>query len=242
MNNGLNIVIIGSSRGIGREVARQLWRQGHNLFCISRNSEALDILKEECYGINQNSVTTLAFDIADIAESSGNSIDLTAKIGEVFSKIDVLFYNAGSLIKKDFSEFTNREAMDIFRVNFFSAAAVIRLLMPLMGGEKTTHIVNSGSMGGFQGSVKFPGLSFYSASKAALAALTESLAVELNDRNIRVNCLALGSAQTEMLEEAFPGYRAPLSAAEMAEFISHFMVTGHKFFNGKVLPVAVSTP
>lgn len=97
-------------------------------------------------------------------------------------------------------------------------------------------------MGGYQGSVKFPGLAAYSASKAALHALTECLAFELDKSNIRVNCLALGSAQTEMLSTAFPGYQSPVSAAEMGRFVADFALKGHQFFNGKILPVAVTTP
>jgi len=72
--------------------------------------------------------------------------------------------------------------------------------------------------------------------------LTECLAVEFASRKIKVNCLALGSAQTEMLEAAFPGYESPVMAFEMGKYIADFALTGHKFFNGKVLPVAMSTP
>jgi len=97
-------------------------------------------------------------------------------------------------------------------------------------------------MGGFQGSAKFPGLSAYSAGKAALHNLTECLALELADQGIKVNCLALGSAQTEMLEKAFPGYQSPVMAFEMGKYIADFSITGHHFFNGKVLPVAATTP
>jgi NAD(P)-dependent dehydrogenase (short-subunit alcohol dehydrogenase family) len=97
-------------------------------------------------------------------------------------------------------------------------------------------------MGGFQGSAKFPGLSFYSASKAALCCLTECLATELKDKSIKMNALALGSVQTEMLDKAFPGYKAPVKAEEIAEFITDFAINGHRYVNGKVLPVSLSTP
>jgi NAD(P)-dependent dehydrogenase (short-subunit alcohol dehydrogenase family) len=97
-------------------------------------------------------------------------------------------------------------------------------------------------MGGFQGSSKYPGLSYYSASKAAIACLSECLAVEFAESGIRVNCLALGAVQTEMFAEAFPGYKAPVNATEMAEFVSYFAVNGQKFFNGKIIPVAVNNP
>lgn len=240
MNNNLNIVIIGASRGIGREVVKQLHSRGNNLFCVSRNKQALDKLHRECNEISSGKeITTLTFDIAELTEGS---YDLYGQVRKIFDRIDVLWYNAGFLIKKEFSEFTTEEINKIFTVNILSAAAVIRELLPLMGGEQPSHIVNTSSMGGYQGSVKFPGLSLYSSSKAALASLSECLAEEFKDKNIKVNCLALGAVQTEMLEEAFPGYRAPLSAPEMAEFISNFMVTGHKFFNGKILPVSTSTP
>ena len=86
------------------------------------------------------------------------------------------------------------------------------------------------------------GLSIYCSSKAALATLTECLAEEYNDQKMAFNYLALGAVQTEMLEEAFPEYRAPLSANEISEFIVHFSLHGHNYFNGKILPVSMSTP
>jgi 3-oxoacyl-[acyl-carrier protein] reductase len=105
-----------------------------------------------------------------------------------------------------------------------------------------SHIVNISSMGGYQGSSKYKGLSVYSASKAALSCLSECLAGELKDSGISVNCLALGSVQTGMFEKAFPGFKAPLGPKEMAEFITYFAINGNKYFNGKVLPVAVNNP
>jgi NAD(P)-dependent dehydrogenase (short-subunit alcohol dehydrogenase family) len=108
--------------------------------------------------------------------------------------------------------------------------------------QKGSHIVNISSMGGYQGTSKYPGLSYYSASKAALAILSECLAVEFRELGIKVNCLALGSVQTEMFSEAFPGHRASVSAEDMGEFIAEFALTGHKVFNGKILPVAISNP
>ena len=144
------------------------------------------------------------------------------------------------LISKEFVNTTNSEARLMMETNFFGPASVIRAIKPLM--TSGSHIVNISSMGGFQGSSKYRGLSYYSASKAALACLTECLAVEFTESGVKVNCLALGSVQTEMLEKAFPGYKAPVNAKDMAEFIADFALNGHKFFNGKILPVAVSNP
>jgi NAD(P)-dependent dehydrogenase (short-subunit alcohol dehydrogenase family) len=144
------------------------------------------------------------------------------------------------LILKDFMTISNNEARLIMETNFFGPASVIRVIKPLM--EAGSHIVNISSMGGFQGSVKYKGLSYYSASKAALANLTECLSNEFMESGISVNCLALGAVQTEMFKEAFPGLRAPVKTNEMAEFISEFALKAHKFINGKIIPVALNNP
>jgi len=156
------------------------------------------------------------------------------------NRIDILINIAGRLAVKDFELFFFYLARNIMQVNFFGPASVIRYIKPLM--PKGSHIVNISSMGGFQGSSKYRGLSYYSASKAAIACLSECLAGEFAESGISVNCLALGSVQTEMLAEAFPGYKAPVNAGEMAEFITDFALNGHRFFNGRILPVAVTNP
>jgi 3-oxoacyl-[acyl-carrier protein] reductase len=97
-------------------------------------------------------------------------------------------------------------------------------------------------MGGIQGSAKFPGLSAYSSSKGAVLTLTELLAEEFKETGPSFNALALGAVQTEMLEEAFPGYKAPVSAIEMAEYVMNFALNGQKLYNGKILQVSSSTP
>ena len=130
----------------------------------------------------------------------------------------------------------------VYEVNVFAPAMLIKVLLPLIEKSTEAHIVNISSMGGVQGSSKFIGLSAYSSSKGALITLTECLATELAHKNIKVNCLALGSVNTEMLATAFPGYEAPVSANKMAEWVSWFALNGHHFFNGKIIPVALSNP
>ena len=168
--------------------------------------------------------------------------DRLENVKTALDHIDILINNAGSLTNKAFDVISLKEVDDMFSTNFFVPAMMIRELLGHMGEKGKTHIVNIGSMGGFQGSSKYPGLSYYSASKAALALLTECLPGELKNSNIYVNCLALGSAQTEMFNEAFPGSEAVLSAVEMAEYIVDFATNGHKYFNGKIIPVALSNP
>jgi len=152
----------------------------------------------------------------------------------------VLINNAGKLINKPFLKFEPSDFDDIFNVNVKGLFFLTQALFPMM--NKGGHIVNIGSIGGSVGSSKYPGLSAYSASKGAVAILTEVLAEEFKEAEISVNCLALGSVQTEMFQKAFPGAKALQDPQQMANFIADFAVNGQKYFNGKVIPVARSVP
>ena len=167
-------------------------------------------------------------------------VDFVKEISSSFKSIDVLINNAGSLINKPFLEISSSDFEAVFKVNVFAVASLTRLMLPMMNAKG--HVLNITSMGGVQGSAKFPGLSAYSSSKGALVILTELLAEEFKDSGPSFNALALGAVQTEMLEEAFPGYKAPVSAVQMAEYIIDFALKGHQFYNGKVLPISSSTP
>src|SRR5690606_32681573 len=154
--------------------------------------------------------------------------------------VDVLVNNAGHLINKPFLDLTPEEFEQVYRINVFGLAEVTRMVLPKMGPDG--HVVTISSMGGVQGSVKFPGLSAYSSSKAAVIGLTELWAEEFKETGPSFNVLALGSVHTEMLEEAFPGFKATTTAVEMAGHIVDFALTGHKLYNGKLLQVSNSTP
>jgi len=104
------------------------------------------------------------------------------------------------------------------------------------------HVVTISSMGGVQGSLKFPGLAAYSSSKGAVITLTELWAEEFKETGPSFNVLAIGAVQTEMLEEAFPGYEAPITAKDMADYILDFALNGQRYYNGKLLQVSSSTP
>jgi short-subunit dehydrogenase len=231
----MNIVITGASSGIGREIAIKLSETPENrIIAISRNENALRSLEDGCKNKN---ITATPFDIAGPRSSLRK---LKNSLSNDPGTIDILINNAGYLVNKPFEEHTEEDIATIMAVNFIGAAALITELLPLF--PEGSHIVNIGSMGGFQGSFKFNGLSYYSASKGALAILTESLASEYADRGISFNCLCPGAVQTEMFSEAFPGYKAPVSPEEMAGFIVDFAINGNRFFNGKILPVALSVP
>jgi NAD(P)-dependent dehydrogenase (short-subunit alcohol dehydrogenase family) len=229
----MNIVINGGTRGIGKEVVIRLSRIVDNqLLVTGRNAGLLKELSDLSGNIH-----IMVLDLSDIdryAEELKNSV--LTNLGS----IDIIINIAGLMIPKDFMEINDDDAHAMMETNFFGPASAIRILKPFI--KEGGHIVNISSMGGYQGSSKYRGLSYYSASKAALACLTECLSVEFSESGIKVNCLALGSVQTEMLEQAFPGYKAPVTASEMAEFISDFALKGHRYFNGKILPVAISNP
>lgn len=234
----MNIVVTGTSRGIGYETVKLFAAAGHNkILAVSRNKTGLEKLRSDCEKENETSKIFIV-DV-DIAGDNFES-RVVREVRENLGTVDILLNNAGALVNEPLDRLTKGDFDLMFGVNVKSAFLLIQNLLPYF--NPGAHIVNISSMGGVQGSVKFNGLSLYSASKGALAVLTECLALELKDRGISVNCLALGAAQTEMLAEAFPGYQAPLGATEMAGFIADFSMNGHKWFNGKILPVALSTP
>jgi len=234
----MNIIITGASSGVGFEAVIELILSGkHKVIALARSQDKLERLLEIANNLNPDSkLYAIAFDIVH-DDYSG----LQQFISENFeNRVDVLINNAGVLINKPFNELLETDFVEMLQSNFIGHVRMIQAVTDLM--PTGSHIVNIGSMGGFQGSAKFPGLSAYSASKAALHTLTECLAQEFADKGIKVNCLALGSAQTEMLEKAFPGYESPVMAFEMGKYIADFALAGQQFFNGKVLPVALSTP
>jgi NAD(P)-dependent dehydrogenase (short-subunit alcohol dehydrogenase family) len=231
----MNILITGGSAGMGREAALCLAENKNNhILLTGRNIETL---KEVASVSKNNNISYFVIDFSGLKSQKDDFVDY---IGTLFSGIDILINNAGYLVNKRFEELGEHEIKLMMEINFFAPASLIRLLLPFM--KKGSHIVNISSMGGFQGSVKYSGLSCYSASKAAIATLSECLATEFSEKGISVNCLAPGSVQTEMFRNAFPGYTAPVTAEEMGQFIAYFALNGNKFFNGKILPVALSNP
>ncbi|MEE1883857.1 SDR family NAD(P)-dependent oxidoreductase [Pedobacter flavus] len=233
----MNIIVTGASSGIGFETVLELALQkGHKIMAIARNADKLRKLLEIAKGLNPDcELYPVSFDL-----TKDNFSALTPLIEDKFGKVDILINNAGALVNKPFLETTEEDLYSMLQTNVVSHFVFIQQIYQLF--NTGAHIVNIGSMGGFQGSEKFPGLSAYSSSKAALHVLTECLAAEFKEQNIKVNCLALGSAQTEMLEAAFPGYESPVLAFEMGKYVADFALKGHKFFNGKILPVALTTP
>lgn len=224
-----NVIITGSSRGIGFELAKLFADEGHRVLALSRNEKPIAAL-------DHTNISTFSFDLSEPSDFN----KLEDFLDKNWNTVDVLINNAGKLVNKPFLETTTSEFEAVYKVNVFGVAEVTKAVVPRM--SKTGHVLTISSMGGVQGSMKFPGLSAYSSSKAAVITLTELWAEEFKEMGPSFNVLALGAVQTEMLEEAFPGYQAPTSAFEMASYIKDFALTGHKMYNGKLLQVSNSTP
>ena len=223
-----NIIITGTSRGIGFELALQFANAGHKVLAISRKTP------QALLG-NQN-ITCLSVDLSN--ENELATVDNF--ISQTWKKVDIIIHNAGSLVNKPFAQTTQEDFENVYKVNVFGVANLTRMCLPYL--EKGSHVVFISSMGGIQGSIKFAGLSAYSSSKGAVITLSELLAEEYKEQGIAFNVLALGAVNTEMLNEAFPGYKAPISAKEMADYIFNFALTGNKYHNGKIIQVSSSTP
>jgi len=224
-----NVIITGTSRGIGFELARLFADDGHQVLALSRNDMAIKSL-------NHENIDSFSFDLSKPDDYK----KLQEYLDSNWQEVNVLINNAGKLLNKPFLETSSKEFEEIYKVNVYGVADITRLVIPKM--PKNGHVVSVSSMGGVQGSMKFPGLSAYSSSKGALISLTELLAEEFKETGPSFNVLALGAVQTEMLEEAFPGYEAPTTALEMAIYIKDFALTGNQMYNGKLLQVSSSTP
>lgn len=223
------ILISGASRGIGYQLAKILSKE-NKVITISRS------LKNNS-SLSKLGVITFQADISNLNQKEFGDFLLANRI----KQIDILINNAGVLVNKPFTQVTYEDYKNVFDVNFFGAFKLTQLAYPYMIISKTPHIINISSVGGVNNTLKFPGLSIYSSSKGALTTLSECLAEELKGK-IKVNTLALGSVNTEMLKEAFPGYKAPISSFQMAQYIAHFALNTHNYLNGQIIKVALTNP
>ena len=218
-----NVIITGTSSGLGFELVNKFIAENYSIISLSRSTCSIkSSLVEHCN-----------FDITNPKSIS----DLKKLIQSKYKTIDILINNAGMLINKPFVELSKKEFISVYDVNFFGVIELIQGILPFF--KSKSQIINISSIGGINGTNKFKGLSAYSSSKGALNILTEVLAEEFKETGPVINSLCLGSVQTKMLEQAFPGYKAQVQPREMANFIYDFSQSGGKVFNGKIIPISL---
>ena len=220
------IVVTGTSSGIGHQICIQAAKMNFHVISVSRNIKPLKDI---------GGIESFAIDITN--KDSVDEFITNLKSKKI--KIDILINNAGYLVSELFGDTTYDSFKKTFDVNVFGLAEITRSLIPIINSDG--HVINISSIGGVNGSKKFPGLSAYSSSKAAVIALTEVLAEEYQN-GPSFNVLALGAVQTKMLKEAFPDYNAETKPEEMAKYILDFAINGNKLFNGKLISVSNSNP
>ena len=234
----MNVLITGASKGIVYELVKQFAQKTTtNIIAIARDYKQLKTLQDFCKHAYNKQIDIYSIDLSQLG--------FELQLNEILKKhqhIDIVINNAGFLAHVPFEKTDLKTIQQTFQVNVFAPMLLLQSVFTHLDATKKCHVINIGSMGGFPGSIKFPGLAVYSASKAALANLTECLAEEYKGKNVFVNCLALGSVQTEMLSNAFPGFKAQTTAEEMAKFIFDFATQQPVLINGKVIPVSVDTP
>jgi 3-oxoacyl-[acyl-carrier protein] reductase len=228
----MKYIITGTSRGIGKQLLITALKNGHQVISISRSKTEIEI--------STKLVSKWTEIIGDLTKDE--TFNRLEKELSIWNSVDVLVNNAGYMVNKPFEQLNITDFNLSYHINILIPSLLIKMCIPFLKESKIGKVINIGSIGGVQGSVKFPGLAFYSSSKGALATLTECLAEEYKTTNIHFNYLALGAVQTEMLEKAFPGFIAPVTPVQMAEFIYHFSIYSADMINGKIIPVALSTP
>lgn len=235
----MNIIVTGASKGIGYDVVLEFSKSGDNkIIAIARDYDKLIELQKKCFENYQNKIEIVKF---DITEDAAHNNDLLSALKEI-ETVDILINNAAVLINKKFEDLSEEDWSLTFSTNVFGPVNLIKLIYSKLKNSRFAHIINISSIGGLERTKKFSGLSAYSASKAALVNLTECMAEEFLEDNIFCNCLSLGSVNTEMFREAFPSYSTEVSSTEISKFICDFSKNYRKFFNGKVIPIAISTP
>ncbi len=227
-----DVLITGTSRGIGFALAKKYLTEGYRVFCASRNVEPLQKLTK----IYPDRCVLVHLDL----QLEGSIASAVEEIKSQSESIQIVINNAGSLINKPFPDITKQELQLCYDVNVLGPYLLMQKLLPILASN--AHIVFISSMGGFQGTQKFPGLTAYSSSKAAVASLTECLQEEFKEKQLTFNCLCLGAVQTEMLEEAFPGYKTLVYPDQISDFIFQFCNTANLYLKGKIIPVSLGTP
>lgn len=233
-------LITGASRGIGKETALLLAKDGIDLLLVSRASEELDRTRTECAARGVG-VEVWPLDLAEIASLEQAIAERVRKAG----RVDYLVNNAGVTRDGLLVRMKREEWEQVLAVNLTATFVVTRAVVPLMMKARFGRIVNVSSVVGLMGN---PGQANYCASKAGLIGFTFSLARELASRNITVNAVAPGFIETAMTSALAPAAKETLlsqvplrrmgTPRDVAEGIRFLLGDGSSYITGVVLNIS----
>ena len=178
--------ITGSSTGFGRELVEALLAQGQKVIATARKPEKLKVLKMEYPDL----LGTLELDVTNpeqVRSAVSQAVDC-------FGGIDVLVNNAGYGLQSAVEEATDAQIRYQFEVNLFGALDVMRAVLPVMREQRSGHIMNVSSVGGFSG---FASFGIYNGTKFGLEGVSEALALEAEHLGIKVTIIEPGAFRTD---------------------------------------------
>lgn len=206
MNNSKVWYVTGASQGLGLTIIKKLLKAGYRVAATSRNAGTL---REEAGMGNTSNFLPVSVDL-NKPESINDSIRLTLS---AFGRIDVVVNNAGYGMAGTVEEITEHDIRNIFDINVLAAIGVVKNVLPVMRKQRSGYIINMGSVAGFAGA---PGWSVYSATKAAIAAFSEVLSLDVKEFGIKVTVVEPSGFRTGFLtknslaniESRIEGYQA----------------------------------
>lgn len=206
MNTSKVWYVTGASQGLGLSLVKKLLDKGYRVAATSRNAASLS----QAVGlIDKDRFLPLAVDLNN-PDCVDDSIKQTMA---AFGRIDVLVNNAGYGMAGTVEEIAEHDVANIFKVNVLATIEVVKRVLPVMRSQKSGYIINMGSVAGFVGA---PGWAIYSATKSAVAAFSEVLALDVDEFNIKVTVVEPSGFRTGFLtkdsltytESKIEGYQA----------------------------------
>ena len=187
-------LVTGASSGIGEALAREFAANGHDLIITARRQERLEALATTLREATNCEVLTIG---ADLATKSGVR-NLCKSIRDADRQVDVLVNNAGVAQTVPFSEMQRGKTLDMVQVNVRALTELTQALAPAMVARRSGKIMNVCSVAGFSA---VPGMAVYSATKAFVLSLSESLSEEFRNTGVSVTALCPGLTKTEMASD-----------------------------------------